>query len=106
MPRGDRTGPRGTGPMSGRGAGYCAGYNMPGFANPVFGRGGAGMWGGRGWRNMYYASGQPGWARWQSYSWNAAPPMTPEQEQEALKAQETWLEEQLKTVRGQMNKEE
>jgi hypothetical protein len=40
MPRGDGTGPRGFGPMTGRGAGFCAGYPMPGFANPwVPGRG-------------------------------------------------------------------
>ena len=39
MPRGDRTGPWGEGPMTGRGAGYCAGYNMPGYANPIGGRG-------------------------------------------------------------------
>lgn len=39
MPWGDRTGPWGRGPMTGRGAGYCAGYDMPGYANPVGGRG-------------------------------------------------------------------
>ena len=39
MPRGDRTGPAGMGPMTGRAAGYCAGYDRPGFANPVPGRG-------------------------------------------------------------------
>ena len=57
MPRGDRTGPAGMGPMTGRGAGYCAGYSVPGFANPAFGRGlvfgfgrglGLGFRGGRG----------------------------------------------------------
>ncbi|HQO08767.1 MAG TPA: DUF5320 domain-containing protein [Clostridiales bacterium] len=31
MPRGDRTGPEGTGSMTGRGLGYCAGYNEPGY---------------------------------------------------------------------------
>ncbi len=41
MPAGDGTGPQGMGPMTGRAAGYCAGYTAPGFANPVpgFGRG-------------------------------------------------------------------
>ena len=33
MPRGDGTGPMGMGSMSGRGAGFCAGYNIAGFAN-------------------------------------------------------------------------
>jgi hypothetical protein len=45
MPRGDGTGPLGLGPMTGRAAGYCAGYPVPGFANPwggyrFWGRGG------------------------------------------------------------------
>jgi len=31
MPRGDRTGPRGLGKLTGRGAGYCAGNNIAGF---------------------------------------------------------------------------
>lgn len=31
MPRGDRTGPDGAGPMTGRSLGYCAGYNEPGY---------------------------------------------------------------------------
>lgn len=55
MPRGDGTGPAGVGRMTGRGAGYCAGYGMPGFANNPgggfgFGRG-CGRGFGMGWRN-------------------------------------------------------
>jgi hypothetical protein len=48
MPRGDRTGPSGLGPRTGRAAGYCAGYPIPGFMNPEpgFGRG---LGFGRGW---------------------------------------------------------
>ena len=38
MPLGDGTGPAGLGPMTGRVAGYCAGYSVPGFMNPVPGR--------------------------------------------------------------------
>ena len=71
MPRGDGTGPMGMGPMTGRAAGFCAGYGMPGYMNPVAGRGfgmgfgrgrGFGGGGGRGWRNRFYATGLPGWA--------------------------------------------
>ena len=40
MPRGDGTGPAGMGPMTGRAAGYCAGFPVPGYMNPVVGRGG------------------------------------------------------------------
>jgi hypothetical protein len=39
MPRGDGTGPNGQGPMTGRRMGFCAGFNVPGFMNPCFGRG-------------------------------------------------------------------
>ena len=39
MPRGDRTGPLGMGPMTGRAAGYCAGYTVPGYMNVYGGRG-------------------------------------------------------------------
>jgi len=39
MPGGDRRGPQGLGPMTGRGTGYCAGYPVPGHMNPVGGRG-------------------------------------------------------------------
>jgi len=69
MPAGDGTGPMGTGPMTGRQAGYCAGSNTPGFANPMPGRGrGMGFGRGRGrgrrgWRNQFYATGLPFWAR-------------------------------------------
>jgi hypothetical protein len=65
MPRGDRTGPAGMGPMTGIAAGFCAGHSMPGFMNPVGGRGywGRGRGGGRGFRHWYYATGLPGWAR-------------------------------------------
>jgi hypothetical protein len=42
MPGGDRTGPSGLGPRTGRGAGYCGGHDTPGFMNPYGGRGFAG----------------------------------------------------------------
>ena len=73
MPRGDRTGPEGRGPLTGRRAGYCAGENVPGYANeqvpPMgmgrgFGRGGGrgrGRGGGRGWGR----GGGRGWGRGQ-----------------------------------------
>lgn len=35
MPGGDRTGPMGMGPMTGRAAGRCAGYGAPGSMNAV-----------------------------------------------------------------------
>lgn len=38
MPRGDGTGPSGMGPLTGRGAGLCNGYDTPGFRNAMPGR--------------------------------------------------------------------
>ena len=54
MPGGDRTGPRGLGSRTGRGLGYCAGYD-----NPVYTKGsgmGFGRGGGRG-RGVGYGRG-------------------------------------------------
>jgi len=68
MPGGDRTGPTGAGPMTGRQAGVCNGFDRPGFANgkrgQVGGRGqGKGGFRGNGnqRRNQRYAAGQTGW---------------------------------------------
>jgi len=49
MPQGDGTGPAGQGSMTGRGMGFCAGFNVPGFMSGGFGRGmGRGFGRGRG----------------------------------------------------------
>jgi len=40
MPFGDGTGPAGMGPMTGRAAGFCAGFPVPGYMNPALGRAG------------------------------------------------------------------
>ena len=66
MPGGDRTGPMGMGPMTGRAAGYCVGSPTPGFMNAPGGRGfrGRGFGGGGfGRRNWFYATGLTGWQR-------------------------------------------
>ena len=62
MPFGDRTGPLGQGPMTGRGRGYCTGNATPGRFNAGPGRGmGRGGRGGRGWRNQFRAAGTNAW---------------------------------------------
>ncbi len=65
MPFGNGTGPNGLGPMTGRGAGYCAGYGVPGNASS----GARGGWG-RGNRNWYRATGL---TRWQRGPYGGAP---------------------------------
>jgi hypothetical protein len=102
----------GMGPMTGRRAGYCAGYDAPGWANPGPGRGfglgwrRGGAWGGRGggWRhrNWYYATGVPGWARfgyapaWGYDPYAGAP--SRQQETESLREQAEWLKQQLDAI--------
>jgi hypothetical protein len=112
MPRGDGTGPGGFGSMTGRGAGFCAGYSVAGFMNPGHGRGfggGFGRGGGRGWRNQFYATGLTGWQRAAGRPANApyapgyAAPfpseVTKEQQVDALKSQAGYLESELATIR-------
>lgn len=109
MPGGDRTGPLGRGPMTGRGAGYCAGYGVPGFSNPGYGMGGAVYEGrgGRGRRNRFFATGIPGW---QHSAGNPIPgrmaffgqPATPQDELEVFKEQAQYLEKGLKELQTRM----
>jgi hypothetical protein len=93
--------------MTGRAAGYCAGFPVPGFMNPYvgwfgFGRGrGRGFGRGRGWR---WALSAPWWA-WRGWfpGWFSAPmpygPMiTPQQESEILKDQAEMLQEEIKAI--------
>jgi len=118
MPAGDRTGPMGMGPMTGRGAGYCSGYDAPGYATPGprwglgWGRGRAGGWGGgwgrgRGFRYGYRATGMPLWAR-HGYPPAAGPPRAgyapfgapagAEDEVAYLREQAEWLRESLEAI--------
>ena len=113
MPGGDRTGPAGLGPMTGRAAGHCAGFAVPGFANPIPGRGirggGRGQGGGRGRRNWFYASGLPGWQRFgmghpaygevAPYDAPYSPAVSQEQELNALKNQAAFFEDALNGIK-------
>jgi len=114
MPFGDRTGPRGLGPMSGRAAGFCAGYDEPGYVNPVlgrstfgFGRGfgrSRGWFGrGRGWRNCFWATGLPNWA----LAGYGCPPyvadLTAKDEMDMLREQAKFLKQQLDNIQGRIS---
>jgi hypothetical protein len=112
MPFGDGTGPAAMGPMTGRGAGFCAGYGVPGYMNPAPGQGfgpygGRGAFGrghGRGFRNWYWATGLTGWQRaamgWPgAYGFGAPPPpFQPGAEQElaSLRDQVKYMEDGIK----------
>ena len=112
MPRGDRTGPMGQGPVTGRALGYCQGFDSPGFTKGVGGgmgrgfgyRGGMGR--GRGFgrgRNFggAYTESFPG------YPW--MPSMSKEDETKLLKTQADELSRSQKDIEkrlGELEKKE
>ena len=107
MPGGDGTGPGGMGPMTGRAAGFCAGYPVPGYANPVGGRGMGMSWGrgrgrgrGFGWAGAGY--GMPAWGGAANpYAYGGvpfAPTMTAEQELDGLKQQAEYFQDALDEI--------
>ena len=126
MPFGDGTGPMGYGPMSGRGVGYCAGFNMPGFANPMPGRG-FGRGRGFGWRRGF----RGGFGFGRGFGWGFVPvdpyeaypyrepvypqpvaPQTPygepvslskEEQRKILEDEIVALEEELKAIKRKLN---
>ena len=107
MPRGDGTGPGGMGPMTGRAAGFCAGYPVPGYMNPAGGAGWVNPIGGRGYRG-----GGRGWARagygypawgpavspYATYAGPVAPTVTAPQELDALRQQAEYFQDTLDEV--------
>ena len=109
MPGGDRTGPMGMGPMTGRAAGYCAGYSVPGYVNPVSGRGGFGYGrgGGRG-----FGRGR-GWGRGFGFRGAAygdpylaapyyGPESNPQQEASMLKEQAKAMQEEISAINNRI----
>ncbi len=65
MPGGDRTGPQGMGPMSGRGMGYCSGNVIKNSENNVDAGGfGRGFGRGRGGRGQGQGRRRGGWRNW------------------------------------------
>ena len=90
MPGGDRTGPQGSGPHTGRGLGNCGVTDQPrlGFG---FGRR-------CGWRNWARATGQPGWMRFGC--WGTNPALV--DESALLKAQAEQLQAQLDAVQQRL----
>ncbi len=105
MPRGDGTGPGGMGPMTGRVAGFCAGYSVPGYMNPGYGRG-AGFGFGRGLGRGFGRGFGRGWAPGMGSPFYGNPyaapyypaGITPEQEAEMLKAQAGDMKAELETL--------
>ncbi|MBD3383553.1 hypothetical protein GF407_01390 [candidate division KSB1 bacterium] len=104
MPAGDGTGPAGMGPMTGRAAGYCTGYGVPGHMNPGPGRG-RGF--GRGMRMGFRGGRGPMWGHGYSPYWYGAPVAyntpataapTAQQEIDVLRSQAEYFENMLKEI--------
>jgi hypothetical protein len=101
--------------MTGRAAGYCAGYSMPGYMNPYGGRlRGAFGWGrGRWW--PYAAGYRPvptityppyPYGQFASGAYGAGsyqPPYSAEQERDLLQNQAKAMEDQLDSVRKRIS---
>jgi hypothetical protein len=94
--------------MTGRAAGYCAGFGIPGYANAAgrgFGRGfsrGCGFGGGGyGWRHWFYATGLPRTMRFGGFG---APQQKPDPEsvKQALKNQAEALQSELDLIKKRL----
>jgi hypothetical protein len=115
MPGGDRTGPLGLGPMTGRRAGLCSGYPFPGYLNPIPGRGWFGVGRGGfprgGGRGRTFGGGRGWWWRSGFYGYSpyapgfppAYPEPTAEEEKEILHDELAALEEEIKAIKTRMS---
>ena len=104
MPRGDGTGPLGFGPMTGRSVGFCAGFGVPGYLNPMGIRYGFDFGRGRGFRRTYRRAPFPVYL-YQYYGYPAYPAadITEQDEKEALKMQAKYLEKQLQQIKKRLS---
>ena len=107
MPGGDKTGPRGEGSKTGRGLGYCADYDQPGWAAPQPGQGlGLGFrWGGRGrgrgrgLGNRFAPGFWPG--RWRDTF--STPPVSQDEAINDLKAQAEEMQKTLRKIQDRLD---
>lgn len=102
MPRGDRTGPQGAGPMTGRGAGTCAGAATPGYAGGGYGRGGGRGGRGRGGGSGRGGRGGGGWGRCFPRAGFGPVAPTPDQELNALKQRAEQLKADMECIEGRI----
>lgn len=130
MPQGDRTGPQGIGPISGRGMGYCTGYPQTGCATTGAGLGigrrggrgagrgfgqdagmgagrgfgpGAGMGAGRGFgRGAGMGAGRGFGPAGYGYFPPVAPQYQEEQEREVLESRLSMLEGETRAIRSRL----
>ena len=104
MPGGDRTGPEGRGSRTGRGAGYCSGYSMPGYANPDIPRFGRGFGFGRGRSMGYWRRGRGFWRRgyYPEPYYEPAPSYRDTYSKPSGEEEKTYLEDMIKGLEEEM----
>lgn len=100
MPRGDGTGPRGFGRMTGRGVGCCAGVAAQGYGNLA--EYGFGFGRGNGYRRNFYATGVPGWTRYGGMAYTGSNEAVFD-DKEFLSKQSEFLENQLQQIRNRLS---
>ena len=99
MPRGDRMGPNGMGQMTGRGLGYCNGYESPGFTKGAP-RGGAGF--GRGFGRDFGRGYGRGFGN-QGFSNYPVPQYSAKDEEKYLKSEMDVLKNEIKTMEARLS---
>lgn len=100
MPGGDRTGPWGRGPRTGRGMGFCSGYDNPGYATGRgFFRRGRGFARGGGYGR---GRGPGGWFPEDEYYPPAAPRVSRDEEKIRIERSIDDLEVELKELKGRL----
>lgn len=107
MPRGDRTGPVGSGPMTGRSMGYCSGSQRPGSWYPGAGFGygwgrGLGLGRARGWRHSGRFGGYPAPCAPPYYPHERAG-ISPKREKDYLKEESDILKKELEQIEKRLN---
>ena len=112
MPGGDRRGPSGYGPMTGRGMGFCAGNDRGGFGNNYQGRGFArggggfargnfgGFGSGRGFRNRFFNAAPV--APYGEMDYRGAYELTPDREMDMLRSEAKAIEGELGLIQSRL----
>ncbi|MCP4726477.1 MAG: DUF5320 domain-containing protein [bacterium] len=101
MPRGDRTGPGRAGPLTGRAAGFCAGFKAPGYSNHTGGRNFGFSYGNNSGRGMGMAWGKMrnhGWQNSDIPSDTLAQPITESDEKQYLESRIAALKGEMKAI--------
>lgn len=106
MPGGNKTGPLGMGPRTGRHAGYCAGFDASGSrrgdVSGMTGRSACCHGGGRGWRHWFHATGQPGWMRNGNQTTPMPESVVQESEIQALTRRADELQQELSAIQQKL----